>query len=273
MLLAVLLRAQTEPNSDFLFINHLTAGHKYAEAVYLIKNDTHKFGNDTANYLLGYNYHFQKRPDTSAQYFSLVSQASPFYTGARFFESLNLLYAKQKHTHRVLEAFLPDTAARYRQMYYLVKGANLLIERNYAAFDSVAAGFAYDNFNYAQEQRALLDIRNQLKRVKRKSPAVAGLLSAVVPGLGKFYAGKKGAGMSAFFMNMVLAGMAYENYYRSGYKSPQFIFFGTIFGFFYAGNIVGSVYSVKQHVRSFNGKLNNEITATVHIPVHRLFAK
>jgi len=94
----------------------------------------------------------------------------------------------------------------------------------------------------------------------------------VVPGLGKFYAGKKGAGLAAFAANGALAAMAFESYYRTkSFKSPQFITFTTLFSFFYVGNIFGSVFSIKQQIKSVNGKINNEILASIHVPVVRIF--
>jgi hypothetical protein len=37
------------------------------------------------------------------------------------------------------------------------------------------------------------------------------------------------------------------------------------------GNIFGSVFSIKQQIKSVNGKINNEILASIHVPVVRIF--
>jgi hypothetical protein len=273
VLICAWLSNTAQVNPDFVFLQHLAENRKYNDAVYLLHLEKTKLGSDTVNYLLGYNQHFLKHPDSAGFYFDKVPVSSAFITPSKFLQSLSLLYLKSGNTYKVLDNLNKDTLTKYRQLYYLCKGANLLIDRNYKGFDSVTAGFTYDDYNYTVQEKNLVDLRNKLLKQKRKSPVLAAGLSALVPGLGKFYAGKKGAALSAFFINLVLGGITYESYYRSGYKSPQFIGFGALFSFFYVGNIMGSAFSIKQQTRSVNGRINNEIISTVHIPINRFFVR
>lgn len=265
--------SQGQINSNFLFVDHLTHTNKNREALFLLDKANEITNTDTSNYLKGMNYYFLKKTDSAALYFNSVAIQSNFYTKSKFFESVNLSYSK-KYTEALtaFSNFSVDTTQKYEQLIGIMRAGNYLLLRDHKKFDSLSAGFLYNDFRYSNEQTRLTELKKDVLKLKKKSPAVAGLLSAVVPGLGKFYAGKKGAGLAAFAANGALAAMAFESYYRTkSFKSPQFITFGTLFTFFYVGNIFGSVFSVKQQIRSVNGKINNEILASIHVPVVRFF--
>jgi hypothetical protein len=266
------LLSQNRINPDFQYVDHLSHAHNYKDALDLLRFEKTRFHEDTLNFLMGYNYHFLRKPDSSAFYLSKVPENSNFYYQALSYGSLNYLYGKKySEAGRQLQSALRKKNLEDDALLSLMLGGKFLLERNYKSLDSLAPHFKFNDYRFSQEQEYLLLLNKNLQLQKRKSPLVAGMLSAVVPGSGKFYAGKKGAGLAAFLCNMALAGFVAESYYRSGYKSPQFITFGSMFLCFYTGNILGSVYSVKQQIRSTNGKINNEILATIHIPITRVF--
>jgi hypothetical protein len=265
--------SQDRANPNFLFIDFLTENNKNREALHLLSNTNELLNSDTVNFLKGMNYYLLKKTDSAALCFNSVAPASNFYTKSKFFESINLSYSKKyKPALNSLSDFSKDTVQKYSQLINIVSAGNYLLLRDYKRFDSLSVGFLYNDYNYSNEQSHLVDLKNRSLKLKKKSPFVAGALSAVVPGLGKFYAGKKGAGLAAFAANGALAAMAFESYYRTkSFKSPQFITFTTLFSFFYVGNIFGSVFSIKQQIKSVNGKINNEILASIHVPVVRIF--
>lgn len=76
-----------------------------------------------------------------------------------------------------------------------------------------------------------------------KSPALAGILSAVIPGSGKMYAGEWGDGITGFLVTGLLAFLAYDNF-RADHTARAWIFTG-LGAFFYAGNIYGSISSAQ----------------------------
>jgi len=85
-----------------------------------------------------------------------------------------------------------------------------------------------------------------------KSPALAGVMSAVIPGSGKMYVGEWGDGITAFLATGLLAFLAYDNF-RADHTTRAWIFTG-LGTFFYAGNIYGSIASAQ----IFNAKINFE---------------
>jgi len=79
-----------------------------------------------------------------------------------------------------------------------------------------------------------------------KSPPLAGALSAVVPGLGRIYAGDwKNAIFSLLFVG-INSYQSYRGFSRNGWSSAQGWIFGGIGLGFYAGNIYGSATAAKR---------------------------
>lgn len=265
--------SQNPANPNFLFIDFLTENNKNREALHLLTQTNELTNSDTVNYLKGMNYYLLKKTDSASQCFNLVTQTSNFYTKSKFFESINLSYSKKYNLAiNRFSGFSIDTIQKHNQLLSIIFAGNYLLLRDYKNVDSVSTGFLYNDYKYSNEQTRLVELKKQSLKLKKKSPLVAGALSAVVPGLGKFYAGKKGAGLAALAANGALAAMAFESYYRTkSFKSPQFITFSTLFTFFYVGNIFGSVFSIKQQIKSVNGRINNEILASIHVPIVRIF--
>ncbi len=271
--LAPKLIAQTASQSSYLFIQHLIQTNKNREALFLLNQTNEITQADTLNYLKGINYYLLKRIDSAALCFDAISSQSPFLVKSTCFAAINLAYSKQYFAaNQIFDKLPSDSALAYQPLLNTIKAGNYLLMRNYKRFDSLAVFLNTNDYRLTKEQERLLALNKLAKQQKNKSPLLAGCLSAVIPGAGKFYAGKKGAAMSALAACTVLGLATAESYYRTkSFKSPQFITFGTIFTFFYVGNIFGSVYSIKQQIKSTNGRINNEILATIHVPIVRFF--
>ena len=111
----------------------------------------------------------------------------------------------------------------------------------------------------------------QIQMFRPKSPWVAGIMSVVIPGSGKIYAGKTGQGIITFIQNLALGLQAYEAYRRDGWKSPRFLVYGGLFTFFYVGNIWGSALTVHVRRQEFNDKVNEQILFNMQIPIRTVF--
>lgn len=88
-------------------------------------------------------------------------------------------------------------------------------------------------------------LENLMERVNpsTKSPLFAGILSAVMPGLGRVYTGNYGDAAASLFITGIFAYLAYSNFF-DGHYQRAWIFAG-IAAFFQGGNIYGSVASAK----------------------------
>jgi hypothetical protein len=269
------LTSQTNLNfgKEIEFISHLQDNSEFKNSIYLGNkidavnlNDSQR---DSLNYYLGWASYNIKRLDTSVYYLNKITVQSAFYNKSVFYAANNYSYL-QKYDE-ALKATGTFTDTNFRQLSYLQMAGIHLLRRDYKSFDSISRLFDYSNFNVAAEQKEMLVYEKNLKSFKRKSPLVAGLLSAAIPGLGKFYAGKKGQSLATAAACFITGIVAAENLWRGGPESPQFIVTSTIFGFFYFGNIWGSVLSVKLARQSFNNKTDNEIRVSIHLPLRRIF--
>jgi len=101
--------------------------------------------------------------------------------------------------------------------------------------------------NYGQKDPVTLQLStfiNEGQRLPHKSPFLAGLLSAVVPGSGKIYGHRSLDGIVSFLTVTATTWQAYRGFQEDGTKSVRGWIFGTMGAFFYLGNIYGSVVAV-----------------------------
>jgi TM2 domain-containing membrane protein YozV len=73
-----------------------------------------------------------------------------------------------------------------------------------------------------------------------RSPVKSAILSAFVPGLGKFYIGKYRLGFNMLFMNGLFMAQTYESVHQLGWTHPLSLFNLLLASLFYASNIYGS---------------------------------
>ena len=105
----------------------------------------------------------------------------------------------------------------------------------------------------------------------RRSPWVAGTLSALVPGLGKVYAGNLGEGIAAFLVTGSLIAVTAENWVKEGPTNWKTIAAGLLSTVFYVGNIYGSVATVKVNLRDYNNRNDVQILYDIHIPLRAAY--
>jgi hypothetical protein len=80
----------------------------------------------------------------------------------------------------------------------------------------------------------------------RKNPLLAGILSSLIPGVGKIYAGKPKEGLTSTIPLLINGALAAEGFSKKGFKSPHFYFFGGFSILYYFSGIVGGVLSAKK---------------------------
>ena len=178
------------------------------------------------------------------------------------------------------EALLEMVAIREEQKRYprAIYWAKHFIERypDYRELDSVHLRLAWlqiDSGRYEEatetlarilpeskhypRARSLRQALQQRPELGRRSPRMAGALSAVLPGSGHFYAGRPGQAASSFLLNALFitgAVLAFEN------DSPVL---GGILVFFEVGWYVGGIQSAAQAAREENqreeGKYRREL--------------
>lgn len=225
---------------------------------------------DSVAYFRGWLAYATKDLTIAHQQLLSVSPRSTFYTRSRYFGAYCLAFVGNRDSARVVMQTLPAPDSTLRELRAIQLAGVALLQRRYDEYAQHRKAFTYTSYAMANEQRRFDRYDSTLRAEKRRSPFVAGLYSAVLPGLGKVYAGKPKQGIAAFLPILSLGLLTYEGLRKDGPRSARFIGFGSLFTLFYVGNIWGSVLSVKVRRNEFKREYDNKILFDMHIPVRSL---
>jgi hypothetical protein len=265
----------SQKTSDVDFGFYLLESRKFDDLILLFKDiqtdDTPMF--DSIHHILGMAHYNKKELEQSTFHLSKVSLSSTLYDKSIFFGALDYAHLGEYAKARTILMNYRDTMPKntYNDLLTVNLAGLALLERDFETFDCYSEAFKFNDFHYVNSQKELMKIRGILGDFRPKSPFVAGLLSAIVPGVGKVYAGQLGEGVASFLTVGSLAAITAENWVKNGLLDWRTLTFGAIFSVFYIGNIAGSVISVKIYKNQFNDRQNNTILLGIHLPVRSVF--
>ena len=265
--------SQNPAKSDLKFINHLVDAGDFKEALYLLEKDNglSMQMKDSINYLKGWCLYSLKDLLPSSENLIKVSPGSEFYLKSRFFAAYN--YSHLGLYEKALEAVSKIETVTDKQLSlknYELAGIHLL-QGNYPMFEESFSKVDKNIFELSGSSENIERILGDLMQHKKKSPFIAGVLSGIVPGSGKFYAGKKGEAISAFIASVGLGLVTWENYRKDGLRDIKTMAFGTALLFSYAANIYGAIVSVNIMESEYNNNVKNSILFHLHIPLRNTF--
>jgi hypothetical protein len=261
---------------EFTFVLYLISSELYDDALYALNRlNTDSIANpnmqDSVNYYIGWIKYFKQDFHGAIASFSAVESssvvvASSFYNSICYIQIDSLAKARY-----VLQNLDVSSDAKLDNLKILQLRGISLLERDFTSYDSLSALSVERSFVTESEMNEMTNYADLMRSYKRKSPWIAGLLSAIVPGLGKFYAGYRGTPFGAMYMTIPLGAIAAESLIIAGVASLQFIALGALFGVFYVGNVWGSVLSVYAKEQEFYEELDHNIEFDLHTPVRRAF--
>lgn len=268
LLLPFLAQSQSlSEEYDFLF--YLIGNKMRNEAIELVK-DRH-LDSDTLYFMKGYAYYSAQRLDTASYYYSLVPAKSPFHSEACFFNALTQAHLGNTNQSIASLNKIVDTSVSTQNMKLFELAGMSLLQRDLNAFDSYFSTLNSSDYRLESEAAELCKIRESIAKHKTKSSWLAAGLSAIVPGLGKIYAGNLGEGVSVFLLTGSMMAVTAENWVKEGATNWKTILFGTITSVFYIGNIYGSAVTVRVANDIFNNETNVQILYNIHIPLRNSF--
>ena len=97
--------------------------------------------------------------------------------------------------------------------------------------------------------------------MNRKSPALAAVLSSVVPGAGKMYAGEFGDGVQSLLLVGALAALSIVSFHDEGVQSWRGWLYVSMGGLMHAGNIYGSAVSARRYNQKQQETLREDLKA------------
>jgi len=226
---------------------------------------------DSLFYMLGWDDYATKKLQASVVNLMNVSPASARYDKSRFFSAYGETFLGRTDSAAVIlqQLSLPDSILRELRSLQLAGIA--LLRRDYLDYLRWQQQFTFSSYIDSKEEQRMNDYYKSLSGFRQRSPALAGLYSALVPGLGKYYAGKKKQALAAFLPVISLAALTYEAYRKDGVKNARFIGFASLFSVFYIGNIWGSTLAVKIRRNEFYKEYDTKILFDLHIPLRNFF--
>ena len=256
------------------FLDYLIINRNYPDALFLLNqiNPINPEQKDSVNFLLGKTHYLNQQLDIATTYFDKVTNTkTDLRTETLFYNAFcaanNKNYSK---SYGLLNSIDTKDSLEIGLKNFELGGIDLL-KRDLISFDNHAAIFESKYYQFSQQEKSFIEIRNDLTARKKKSPVLAGIMSSIIPGSGKIYAGKVGVGIGTMLTTTILALQTREGYQKDGIESARFIIFGSLLSMFYISNIWGSVFTVKFANKEFDEAVNYKILVDMHIPLRSIF--
>ena len=261
-------------SSEIPFIGHLINKGYYKEAIYLINQDTLKYKGqqlDSLNYYKGWAHYSLKDLEESTVSFLKVGAESSFYRKSFFFAGYNQTYLGNYDKARKILGQMNNKEEPYLSLLNFEFSGIEMLQGHWSNGENLLNNVNRENAILSQQIDALEVIGKEHENHRSKSPVLAGIISGLIPGSGKIYAGKTGAGIASMISTIGVGLITWENYHKAGIKNAKTIIFGGIFAVSYISNIYGSVVSVKVNEIEYENALHNQILFQLHIPLRNFF--
>ncbi|MVM39754.1 hypothetical protein GO730_22680 [Spirosoma sp. HMF3257] len=267
----------TSFSQEWKFAHYLSDKEATDEATFVLqafdKQSLTDSQRDSVAYLTGWLAYREKLLSEASDHLLAVSPSSPFYLKSRYFGAYCLAFQRQYDSTNAIMQHLPVPDSTLLELRAFEQGGLALLQRQYERYDTLRQHFSYSSYALSAEEKRMDAYRLGLQSRKHRSPVLAGLLSAAIPGLGKVYAGKSKQGIAAFLPVLTMGLLAWEGYRKDGPASLRFLGFGSLFTVFYVGNIWGSTLAVKVRRDEFNRGYDNKILFDMHIPLRNLLSR
>ena len=216
--------------ADFLFCDkdYLRANLEYQKLENFIENDT-------IDFKIGLGYLYISDHLSSIKKLSDITPASVFFDEAKLQELKAYFLIEDYKAYRsfYVESFSNKTNNYQSNGKKLFNFSYLFTDDNLPDSEEFLNSFNQD------EEEKVTSFYNWKNEPPSKNPALAGIMSAIIPGSGKMYVGEWGDGIMALITSSLFAFLAYDNF-RADHNTRAWIFTG-LGTFFYAGNVYGSV--------------------------------
>jgi tetratricopeptide (TPR) repeat protein len=148
------------------------------------------------------------------------------------------------NSNRLIDDFLPGLKLDSEKIKMRkLKGINFLFQKDWLKAKTLIDRLSAENPG-ASDIAELSDFAVKGQTSPHKSPFLAGALSTVIPGAGKFYSGKPIDGIFSFLTIAITGWQAYDGFRHDGSRSLKGWIYGSMGIFLYLGNIYGSIVSV-----------------------------
>ena len=259
--------AQTWISDDFDFAEYLIDTGLKRDAQTLLGRDVYH-RSDTLTFLRGWTAYQLQELAPALELLRAVPNDSPFAEKSFFYGNAVSAHLGEYDTpSALLEAY----GGPYRELRGVQMAGLALLRGEPDAFKRASADFGYSDFALVEAERKLDEIYEQRYVLPAKSPLLAAAASAVVPGLGKIYAGRIGEGIESFLVTGISGAIAAEHWVKDGPCDWKTIAATAVCAVLYIGNIYGSYVSVSIYNNNLKDAQDTAILYNIHIPLRAVF--
>lgn len=230
-------------------------------------NLTGRTASDSAAYFRGMAHYYLKELPAAIDSWEKVPPESRLASPAGLYRGWTEAYLGRYDRADSIYSTMSGSTPEEVALIDLQKLGMVLLNKNSAAYPRIRTRFSEAPSMIGESLIRMDGHFDNLAAFRPKSMALAGIGSALVPGLGKVYAGETGSGISSFLLVGALGAMAIENGIRSGWTHWNTLLFGGLFLVFHAGNVYGSMMSIKEYRKRFYEQSNQHILWDMHMPV------
>ena len=223
------------PENIKKFADHLFCEKDYLRANLEYQKLENSIENDTINFKIALGYLYINDYSNSIEKLSDITSVSVFFNEANL-QKLKVYFLTEDYP--VFRSFYLESYSS-KINNYQSNGKKLFNFSYLFTDDDLPSPEKFLNPFNKDEKEKLTYFYNWKNEPPIKDPALAGIMSAVIPGSGKMYVGEWSDGIMALVTTGLFAFLAYDNF-RAGHNTRAWIFTG-LGAFFYAGNVYGSV--------------------------------
>ena len=258
------------------FASYLSDKELYNDIILLSKNKTEHLDNhqlDSLEFYTGWAFYNAQELEKSINSFMNVGFESNFYLQSRFLTIWSEYYlGNTRKGLTILEQCKPESIDENELLLMFQTGGSLMLREMDKAENLLKLSNTKKNKYSKQWDRMELHY-TKIDRFNPKSYTMAGILSGIIPGAGKIYAGQKGAGTSSLLLVGALAAITLENGFKKGWTKWNTITSASFLSVFYVGNIYGSIVSVKIYRDRFYDEVDRAILLDLNIPLRDIYRK
>lgn len=255
--------------ADYLFQekDYIRAAGEYQRYLYCF--DTLPPNADMIFYKVGLSFRMAKEFEKSIHYFNKVISMSEnnSYIDKAYVQIGYIYYLKERYDCSIsylTENFSLLHSADSKEKSNQIIGLNYIYQKNWDR--------AVDWYNSLDKKNKaaafsvrLKNLAVKGKNLPRKNRFLAGAMSALIPGAGKIYCKRTYDGLTSFIVTVLAGWQAYKGFKEDGINSTKGWIYGTVFTFFYLGDIYGSVVAVNIYNQNLEDKFFKNIGLSVDI--------
>ena len=244
------------PENIFRFAEHLYEERDYLRAAgeyqrYLFYSPQNS---DSTQYKIGLCYRRAGDREKAINYFRKLTIEHP-ESRFRFAASYQIAYSyflsgQYEKSTQYLDQVLNNTKdPDERGKFQVLAAFGYLHQRQWNKVERVLGSHTFEDENLNRLTSELKSSAQEGMNLPRKSPLLAGLFSAIVPGSGKMYCKQYGDGFYSFLLIGITGVLAWDGFRDNGVKSISGWIFGGMSSIFYTGNVYGSSVAARVYNR------------------------